>query len=80
MKNKRLEVRLDPTMEALLESLASRFNVSKQTIIRQALWNYAAKNKHVIKIAIYEDTKPDINYDKDIEEAIEIANTPWIKK
>lgn len=80
MKNKRLELRLDPTMEALLESLASRFNVSKQTIIRQALMLFAGSKKHYIKIGFYEDTTIDPKYEKDIEEAIKIANTKWINK
>lgn len=43
---KRLEITLANDEYALLESLSSRFNISKSSVIKQALKVFASKRKH----------------------------------
>lgn len=69
---KRLEITLANDEYALLESLSSRFNISKSSVIKQALKVFASKRKHGWTTWIQEATKPmqsKDNYDeyKDID-------------
>lgn len=86
MKNKnRLEIRLDPESQQLLDSLVVRTSLTKTSIIKNALKVYAStlKNGHIYTVKIKESTeKPEttgikddkneeVNYDvyKELEES-----------
>ena len=58
MKNKRIDIRIDPETEELLTSLCLRFNNNKSEIIRKALKCLAGKNKHYITIGYFEGKEP----------------------
>ena len=58
MKNKRIDIRIDPETEELLTSLCLRFNDNKSGIIRKALKCLAGKNKHYITIGYFEGKEP----------------------
>lgn len=73
---KRLEITLANDEYALLESLSSRFNISKTNIIKQALKVFASKRKHGWTTWIQEATKKqDTNKKEDWEQ--EAENKTW---
>ena len=77
MKNKnRLEIRLDPESQSLLDSLVVRTALTKTSIIKNALKVYAStlKNGHIYTVRVkqnenYEREEPD----EDLEENIRLA-------
>lgn len=82
MKNKRIDIRIDPETEKLLKSLCLRYNNTKSEIIRKALKTMASKTKHYITIGYYDaepDKKEEINKE-DMQAAIKIAQVKWVNK
>lgn len=84
-KNKnRLEIRLDPESQQLLDSLVVRTSLTKTSIIKNALKVYAStlKNGHIYTVRLkgseIEDKKEDQPWEKDLDETIRIAKTPWL--
>lgn len=53
-KNKRLEITLTLDEMTLLESLSVRFNISKSSVIKQALKVFASKRKHYLTLSYRE--------------------------
>ena len=82
MKNKRIDIRIDPETEELLTSLCLRYNDTKSEIIRKALKTMASKTKHYITIGYYDaesNKKEEIN-EEDMQTAIKIAKVKWVNK
>lgn len=78
MKNKRIDIRIDPETEELLTSLCLRFNDNKSGIIRKALKCLAGKNKHYITIGYFEGKEPSKQLNNQVEEEdneIQLKNT-----
>lgn len=51
---KRIEITLSNEDNQMLESLSSRFNITKSEVIRQAIKIFASKHRHVYKVYIQE--------------------------
>lgn len=68
MKNKRIDIRIDPETEELLTSLCLRFNDNKSGIIRKALKCLAGKNKHYITIGYFEGKEPSKQINNQVDE------------
>ena len=78
-KNKnRLEIRLDPESQSLLDSLVVRTALTKTSIIKNALKVYAStlKNGHIYTVRLKGNEKyqfDDEPEDEDLEENIRLA-------
>lgn len=81
-KNKnRLEIRLDPESQQLLDSLIVRTSLTKTSLIKKALKVYASTlpKGHIYTVKIKEVPQIEEQYnDNEIKEAIRIAKTPWL--
>ena len=83
-KNKnRLEIRLDPESQSLLDSLIVRTALTKTSIIKNALKVYAStlKNGHIYTVRLkgnepINEEKHD--WEENLEETIRIAKTNWL--
>lgn len=53
-KNKRLEITLTDEELSLINSLASRFSITKSQVIKQAIKVFASKRKHYMTISYKE--------------------------
>lgn len=73
----RLEIRLDPESQELLNSLMNRTNLSKTSLIKTALKVYASclKKGHIFTIALKSASKIEVK--QDIEEPTKESNPNW---
>lgn len=83
-QKKRLEITLTNEDIELLNSLASRFNITKSNVIKQALKVFAAKRKHIFTISYKQATKcfdfnDDNNYYEPQKNSEEISDEEWNK-
>lgn len=78
----RLEIRLDPESQSLLDSLVVRTALTKTSLIKTALKVYAStlKKGHIYTVRLKGDEPIEQNkeWEEDLEETIRIAKTPWL--
>lgn len=77
----RLEIRLDPDSQQLLDSLIVRTSLTKTSLIKKALIVYASTlaRGHIYTVK-YQEVKEikDEFTEEELEEHIRIAKTPWL--
>ena len=83
-KNKRLEITLTSEELDLLNSLSSRFNITKTQVIKQALKVFASKRKHYLTISYkeiseYEETPGKKARKKEEMNKNQISDEEWKK-
>lgn len=80
MKN-RLEIRLDPESQQLLDSLVVRTSLTKTSLIKKALKVYASTlpkgHIYTVKLKEVPQIEEEIS-NEELEEHIRIAKTPWL--
>lgn len=75
---KRLEITLSLEDSQLLETLASRFNISKSDCVRQALKVFASKRHHKYSIII-DESKKDYQQSKITSNEESVSIEDWDK-
>ena len=65
IKNKRINIRIDPITQQLINSLCSRYNYTTTELIKKAVMSFAASNKHYITIGFFNKDNENIEEKKD---------------